>query len=988
MRSGILSLVLLLLCVEAGAQFYSTGSDPLLLHWRRLERPLWRIEADSAALGWAQKADQELQRIVPLTYSDFPLTRQRRVDVVVHSRTAYSNGLVAWAPKRLEAYAYDNAQDDCVPWVQHLMAHEYRHVAQMQTTVYHFSRFMAGLFGQQFLGLEVGAFVPNWALEGDAVWAETRYTAGGRGRRGDFLQQMRAQSLQGRTPSYGQAYFGSYRRRLPDYYHMGYYIVSATERGFGRNPIPGALLRVGRQPFSFVPFNRELHLQMGMRKMSLYKWSLSQWGQQWQQEAQARAPRLTAQETVAAPRRDYEELTSPHPLGASPADGLVCYSTAPWHTPRFVLLRPGRRPQTVAKPTPRDEEQFAFAAGTLVWSERRQNPRWGQASRSVLMLQSLDGGRKRRLTRGGNYHSPDLNADGSGLCAIHVDQGLRCHLVTWDLSSCPKIYGRELERRATEWKSWPVGTQASDVRWLDADHLLVVVVDGRGKSILSVDRAGVATTLLGPLTSNIRNPSVSRGEVWFAMDTEGYLDLYSLSLSDGTLRRRVTAEQGADWPRMTDEGLLYSSYDANGYRIALSALPDSATMTCVQPTAFALECDSSNASGRGATERKIGPMRVHLLPNIHSWGPIGVDVGNQEVTPGLSVSSQNTHGTTTLQAGVNLGDEYREERWYVRAAWDWLWPHLEVNARWGRERHLEAMLKTGATSGDEEADFKMLLRTDCSTRLARLTALCSVPLAWHVGPLTLATTPFLAFNWEHHRGADWQVDRLLFYPNGYVVNLGDYDYSDSDDRYTTMTASLGFRLTQRPADRDVGPRLGFALQGYYDFSPLGLDHGRQLTGTATVYLPGFARHHQIALTGQAAKAWTGDMYISAGALFSYRMLTSRVPQPTTLVKYNTERQMLLRAQYTLPLANPDWQWGPLLYWKRIYLKAFYDVGFNKRYDFQGGGWLRRSVVGGDVYADLRVLSLPYPVTLGVRVAWRPELHNTVCRLLLAASLGK
>ena len=138
----------LLVPSHASAQFYSTGADPLSLHWSRLNRPLWSIDADTAARQWATLIDANLDSVAPLLYADFPTTiRHRHVNVVVHSAAAYSNGLVSWAPKRLEAYAYDTGADDCVPWVSHLLTHEYRHVLQTQTTISGFSRFLYGLFG-------------------------------------------------------------------------------------------------------------------------------------------------------------------------------------------------------------------------------------------------------------------------------------------------------------------------------------------------------------------------------------------------------------------------------------------------------------------------------------------------------------------------------------------------------------------------------------------------------------------------------------------------------------------------------------------------------------------------------------------------------------------------------------------------------------------------------------------------------------------------
>ena len=132
-------------CRRAAAQFYSTGADPVGVHWvRSASGAPWRICIDSAAWRWGACADRVLTRNAPRLSSDFlPLSiRRRRVDVLVHSRHAYSNGLVSWAPRRLEAYSYAVGADDCVPWVTHLMTHEWRHVLQTQSSISGFSRFL------------------------------------------------------------------------------------------------------------------------------------------------------------------------------------------------------------------------------------------------------------------------------------------------------------------------------------------------------------------------------------------------------------------------------------------------------------------------------------------------------------------------------------------------------------------------------------------------------------------------------------------------------------------------------------------------------------------------------------------------------------------------------------------------------------------------------------------------------------------------------
>ena len=112
-------------------------------------------------------------------------SKQKPVDIVFHNLTTISNGYVQLAPFRSE-FQLTPSQNSfdlgSLPWNQTLAIHEYRHVQQYNNFCVGLSKVFYILFGQDGLAFANNLSVPNWFLEGDAVFQETLVSQQGRGR--------------------------------------------------------------------------------------------------------------------------------------------------------------------------------------------------------------------------------------------------------------------------------------------------------------------------------------------------------------------------------------------------------------------------------------------------------------------------------------------------------------------------------------------------------------------------------------------------------------------------------------------------------------------------------------------------------------------------------------------------------------------------------------------------------------------------------------
>ena len=108
---------------------------------------------------------------------------------------------------------------------------------------------------------------------------------------------------------------------------------------------------------------------------------------------------------------------------------------------------------------------------------------------------------------------------------------------------------------------------------------------------------------------------------------------------------------------------------------------------------------------------------------------------------------------------------------------------------------------------------------------------------------------------------------------------------------------------------------------------------------------------------------------------TYRQAYRRIMTDISSIARGTSRiantqMMLIRTNYTLPLVNPDWSIGPVVFVKRICLRLFYDHERLRPYliDAEDSQLKNISIssTGAEIWAESYWLRLPYAVKLGSR----------------------
>ncbi|HZY39578.1 MAG TPA: hypothetical protein VFE53_23140, partial [Mucilaginibacter sp.] len=230
-----LTILLLLTATATITSAQEFGGNPPSLKWHQIDMPaakvIFPVGLDSAGRLVANIISQMNNSIKPTIG-----VKQKQVSIVMQNQTTIANGYVGLAPFRSEFYLtpeQNSFELGSLSWPEQLAIHEFRHVQQYNNFNVGLSHTMKILFGEGGQALFNDIAIPNWFFEGDAVFNETHVSEQGRGRLPFFLNGMRVLWADGRNYSFMKLRDGSYLDYTPDWYPLGYMLVSYGRDRYG-----------------------------------------------------------------------------------------------------------------------------------------------------------------------------------------------------------------------------------------------------------------------------------------------------------------------------------------------------------------------------------------------------------------------------------------------------------------------------------------------------------------------------------------------------------------------------------------------------------------------------------------------------------------------------------------------------------------------------------------------------------------------------------
>ena len=181
MKIKIISILIVILFSYkiACAQYYISGQDPASIKWEQINTENFQVIYPDY---YSEKA-KEVANIIQYAYeyAAYSLNHKpKKISLILHTETSVSNGMVVWAPKRMEWYTTPPQENYAQDWFEQLAIHETRHFVQVDKLNQGLTKILSILLGEQGTAAVLGLYIPPWFLEGDAVCTETLLSKSGR----------------------------------------------------------------------------------------------------------------------------------------------------------------------------------------------------------------------------------------------------------------------------------------------------------------------------------------------------------------------------------------------------------------------------------------------------------------------------------------------------------------------------------------------------------------------------------------------------------------------------------------------------------------------------------------------------------------------------------------------------------------------------------------------------------------------------------------
>jgi hypothetical protein len=905
---------------------------PPHLRWKRVDSPRFQVIAPEEMVGEAQRVAALLERAYgPVTHSLG--VAPPRVQLVLGNQTTQPNGLVSPVLRYSEWFSTppQDAFSGPVDWYTLLAVHELRHVAQLEKMNTGFNRVLGTLAGQAARVALPSLVVPGWYFEGDATGIETALTAGGRGRLPSFDMRMRADLLSGRRRSYSEALHGSYATWSPTEYELGYLLTTHVKRRHGAEALGRVAARSARRAYNPGAFSSSLRAVTGRTAAQTYQDAMDELESLWRRQLEG--VRLTDARVLNPSRRaTWTNFRGPQYL----ADGsVVALRDGIGHRPQLVRI--GAGVTTLAELRPSFGDRRVSAAGSrVVWSEVVPDPRWGKRDQTVIRVLDVATGRVRALGAPGKWFSPAVSPDGARVAAVEFTPDRRSSLVVLDAAT-----GAEVRRVAAA-----AGEVQLTPTWSDDGRSVVVLLQSvRGAAVARVDAAtGGVEEILAPTPEPVTRPVLHGGHLFFNSPRSGIDNVYALELRSGR-RFQVTSRRfGAFNPAISPDGtrMVFEDYTPDGF--------DSVEMP-LDPASWT---PAEQVEDRGiryyepllAQEGRVAPADTveHAYPvrDFHGSSdlirPVARVVIPYSEGAFASLFSSNMMNTLELSADVDLNLRRGTSAGEISASYRGWYPIVDVRLR-DEQRESTTADDAGTTDEWRERGAGVGVR---------------LPLDFTRG----AYARHLAV------GVRADVVRVTGREDAPVLRQGN-------GVLAPLSYSAGFSRHQQRARRDLLPARGQEVRLSYRHTPLGGDYrGSQGAAFGTLFLPGLRAHHGIrARAGHERQDPTSYRFSS----------TLRFPRGFDEVFH--PRLTNASLDYLFPVAYPDVRVGPFTQVQRVTGGLFVD---HARGSGAEGGRSYTSA-GAELAAEAGLLSLPFRIRAGTRVAYRFGDGRVVAEPILGGS---
>ncbi|MFC2118676.1 hypothetical protein ACFLSY_08540, partial [Bacteroidota bacterium] len=851
--------------------------------------------------------------------------KPKKISILLRNNSVISNGMVAWAPKRMELFsmpAQDNLSSD---WLEHLVIHEFRHNVQIDKFNQGFTKLLAYFLGQQAAVGVIGVHVPFWFIEGDAVVIETALTKSGRGRDPSFEMELRAGIVEKGAYSYDKAVFGSYKDYIPNHYKLGYYIVANTRKKFGASVWDKTLNYVANKPYKISAFSKGLKKYTAYSKVGLYRSNMNDLKKAWENQDS-----LTIISNYEILNNSKKYFTNYFNAWYIDNEHFIVEKNGMDDIDRFVKISKNSKEEIIFTPGPLFRGSMTYADNLLVWTEIQPDMRWEHRSWSVLKSFDIKTKKYKQLTKKSRLFSPCLSPTAERIAAVEVDYNNNCSLIIYDVKSMETMSRIDM----------PQGMFLMTPNWnSNGKNIVAVVQNNKGKCIALIDIKNKTVSYLTDFSfTEISNPVISGNTVLFTSAITGIDNIYLLDINTTEKKQISSSRFGAEYPHFSPDKrkFIWSSFNSMGYNLVESDLNPDLGITIDKLKDNSIKLFSSicsqekpqyKTSNIDSSVYKIEKYsRLKNLINIHSWAPLAINASHMTIDPGLSIMSQNVLGTMSAEAGwaYNLNEE--TGRTFLNLSYKGFFPIINIGAGNGLRR-----VEYEKIDGDTE---------QIRFREKNLSLTLSQPLNFTSGKYFKGIRPGISYtysniNYISEKPEEW------FDGNIYSLGLSLYAYRQL-----------------KKGQRDLIPRWGQALQLNFKNTPFsGNNFGSIFSSEVMLYFPGLIKHHGFRIYAGFQNKKSAD--------YTY---IDNISYPRSFSHNSNNSLFTFKADYKLPVFYPDFSIPSIVYCKRIKLGLFNDYAIGTKENEKEYYWS----TGIELSSDMYIFRFKVPFDLGIRLSFQPQ----------------
>ena len=992
--SGVKILLLLTLIalfpIVAQGQFVESGGVSSKTRWMQAQGETFKViypkGADSMAVRYLWLLEQNKQAVM----LGLGGIKPAKIPVVLYNNTVNSNGMVVWAPKRMELYTLPPQQTYPVRWDEQLAVHESRHVGQITHFTKGIFRLGSVIAGEQAPAIGVGIYPSRWFLEGDATVAETELSNAGRGRSAEFMEYYRAAFLDGDARNWYRWKLDSYKYYTPDRYTFGYLIGSTLRYKTGNYDYAGELL-----PQMVKNFYNPNVRNASYRKVadgtpkSYFAQGQQMMTQYWKDELPKRGTFDNPENVLAEREKGYMEYFSPVKMGN---DSILYIRHGFQHHAQLVLVSGGK--ESVIKGISSNVTAMCGFGDYIYYIEKVSDARWSNQVYGELFRYNLKTKEIKKYGKKNWYAGVQVSGNGELLQVVeHLPQGgSQIKILKASDGEVKGVYQA------------PCNAQIASAAWLGED-LYVFCITDNGLGLFKL-HDGEWSVEIQEHSATMEDLRSNGSQLYFVSDMDGVRNIYGYTPDTGELARLTNSKYGATEPLLDNGNLYYSSLELGGrfpVRVEASAaancgsefnpqlvgkrlagqyryfVADELTRQASQALKAKglLAEEGENGTGivkfrvpyeafRDSVELRSYNKLLHTF-RFHSWAPFYYNVDkileedydnlHEVLSVGATAYSQNTLGTAVTMLGYSYNKGYHAG--HFKMLWKGWYPVVQFEADINADDHYMVKLVKDSLGIKQQYQKQ-------DSPLVETGATVYIP--WNLSS----------------RGWNRQLVPQLKWE---MSNNGFYSYEDRAYKNANyLTAAVQYSQMRDIAHSGIYPKWGFggyaAWRGALD---AGENMGSQGCWRVYGYVPGLAPGHGVKLS------YTSQTQNNAGKMYYMGNIAS-MPRGYTDDVYGEEYRMF-SADYAFPIYLGDVNVMKVAYLKRLQVIPFIDYATNTKVADSRGRSVTTALYsyGSTVLVDLAPFSIGMELSVGFRYSINGnngglKVPSSNCQVMVSTSL--